>query len=574
MAAPTIVQSTSGGNSANTTSHSITMPGGMTNGNLIVVIWGCDGNTPLTFTSGWTKIDQEAQGAVVKGVILYKYVTGSDSLTITTNASEQSSSIVYELNNAAPPLTASSSGNSTNGDPPNLATDKSRDYLWIAAYISDDQNVASAAPSGYANLITKNGGSTGAASISTADKTATASSEDPGTFTSATEQWVTFTLGFGAKDSYYLALLETNTGSNDNSAGSFAWSNATAVSGAEDGTFAFATLSGTSNSNYLKAVGFGAAIDSSASILGVKLSMVKARTGGTTGAGRDAILKLLKAGTLTGNDKADTATNWLTTSDTVNYGGYGDLWGVSLYPDDINNANFGVEFAVKGSTAGTDRVANVDNLSFIIQYSLPAASSGGMSTFSDNFDDNSTDTGKWTATNIGTGTIAETGGKLVVTFPGSPATGGGQYVSVNNYDLVANAAFIKLDTAPASGGDEAKLQLYRDATSYLDFGYDGTTDKIVAAKGVTGIGYTNMANTAYNSTNHKWLRIREASGTIYWDTSTDGITWSNFHSLATPFSVSNLTVKIITQDFVFVSGGATFDNFNTVPAKANFLTMF
>lgn len=120
----------------------------------------------------------------------------------------------------------------------------------------------------------------------------------------------------------------------------------------------------------------------------------------------------------------------------------------------------------------------------------------------------------------------------------------------------------------ASSGVDATLLLTRDSQSYIQYGYQGVTDKLVAARKVSGGSYSEIANVAYNATNHKWIRIREASGTIYFDTSTDGITWSNFTSLTNPFSLGNLSVKINGGTFLAAPGTIIFDELNVSPASA------
>src|SRR3546814_14352831 len=49
---------------------------------------------------------------------------------------------------------------------------------------------------------------------------------------------------------------------------------------------------------------------------------------------------------------------------------------------------------------------------------------------------------------------------------------------------------------------------------------------------------------AYDSTNHAWLRIREDSGTLFWDTSADGLVWTNRRSTASPAWVSDLDIEM------------------------------
>lgn len=69
---------------------------------------------------------------------------------------------------------------------------------------------------------------------------------------------------------------------------------------------------------------------------------------------------------------------------------------------------------------------------------------------------------------------------------------------------------------------------------------------------------------AYNSTDHRWLRIREDSGTTYWESSADGTNWTERASEPT-------SVDLTYGQFAFTSGSGVskttvFDNFNVEPA--------
>jgi len=103
---------------------------------------------------------------------------------------------------------ADSSGSSGNSDPPILAIADglAHDALWITSRSGDSTIVASAAPSGYANLQSRSAGGTTGASTNTAERNLNASAEDPGNFTSNFEQWVCWTLAIyeGGPGSVYL----------------------------------------------------------------------------------------------------------------------------------------------------------------------------------------------------------------------------------------------------------------------------------------------------------------------------------------------------------------------------------
>lgn len=84
----------------------------------------------------------------------------------------------------------------------------------------------------------------------------------------------------------------------------------------------------------------------------------------------------------------------------------------------------------------------------------------------------------------------------------------------------------------------------------------------------------NDTSAAYDANVHKWFRIRESGGTLFWDYSTDGFTWVNFKSLATPAAFDPLRVWIGTQVGTYQSEAsgtsATIDNFNVVRTNKTF----
>ena len=145
----------------------------------------------------WEKLGQDSNGVSVTGAAFTKVAEGSDVLTLLTTTPQQSSHVSLRISAANRTGVAVANGSSTNSDPPLLTLAEgspSPAVLWIATRSGDAAVVATAAPAGYANLQTQTGGASGA-STNTAEKTATADSENPGTFTSNTEQWVSFTIG-------------------------------------------------------------------------------------------------------------------------------------------------------------------------------------------------------------------------------------------------------------------------------------------------------------------------------------------------------------------------------------------
>lgn len=196
-----VVQNRATGRSSTTdlASHPITIPTGLVAGDMLVVVFSSDGNPVITVGSGagWTKLGQlgDATGAVTSA-IFWKIASGSDVLTLATSTTEQSSHVTFRIRPALEIAGTSSRGSSTNSDPPaNVPAAGLQDYLFIATRSGDSTVVATAPPSSFANMQTiaaagANGASTNTAEVSAAASTGT----DPAVFTSATEQWVSWTL--------------------------------------------------------------------------------------------------------------------------------------------------------------------------------------------------------------------------------------------------------------------------------------------------------------------------------------------------------------------------------------------
>lgn len=119
------------------------------------------------------------------------------------------------------------------------------------------------------------------------------------------------------------------------------------------------------DSKLLQLTGFGFAIPGSATILGIKIAINREPIG--VGNIADEDVKLLKAGTAVGNDQPATVV-WAPVPTLWTYGGASDLWGTTWSASDINNANFGFEIHVAGTT-----FAKIDNATMTITYVLGTA---------------------------------------------------------------------------------------------------------------------------------------------------------------------------------------------------------
>ncbi|MCX6809085.1 MAG: Ig-like domain-containing protein [Candidatus Berkelbacteria bacterium] len=152
--------------------------------------------------------------------------------------------------------------------------------------------------------------------------------------------------------------------------GSFAWTNP-ANAKTSDNTYAGTTLSSSgSRTHYLEATGINPTIPTNTTVTGIvaKIERHQSCTSGScTSVVTDDTVRLVKSGTVVGNNKADAATAWGTSDTTVTYGGTTDLWGTTWTPAEINNASTGVVLsATRGS--GGSRDLFVDTISMIVYY--------------------------------------------------------------------------------------------------------------------------------------------------------------------------------------------------------------
>ncbi len=138
-----------------------------------------------------------------------------------------------------------------------------------------------------------------------------------------------------------------------------------------DGAYADAgskSFSG-SDSQYLKATGYGFSIPTGATILGIQVNMVGSNSGPNPVNAFDASIRLVKNNSVQGTDKATGGNTW----ETQNWGGSSDLWGLSWTPNDINASDFGAALAAHPYGDGTSRgYARTDAIGITVYYAETA----------------------------------------------------------------------------------------------------------------------------------------------------------------------------------------------------------
>ena len=188
----------------------------------------------------------------------------------------------------------------------------------------------------------------------------------------------------------------------------------------------------------------------------------------------------------------------------------------------------------------------------------------------DDFNDNSLDATKWTP--WAGGTITEASAKLQIQSTTASSYRGMD--STAKWSLTGSSASIEVPhvlTGLLSSTTYMRIQL--DNSNAVSISTNGTS--LIAQKQITST-YTQLGSVAYSTVAHRWWRIRESGGTVYFEFSADGLIWTSFATLATPFSLGALTAQLaIGTDVTNASTDtAIFDNFNIPPAFETFSDNF
>lgn len=155
----------------------------------------------------------------------------------------------------------------------------------------------------------------------------------------------------------------------EHAAGDVAWSGV-ANAGASDDSRATASVGADGFTQRLQGTALGLAVPVGVTIDGVELVVEGGADGGST-AFLDALVRLLRAGAVDGDDRS-VASHWSATERLVTYGGPTDLWGLALTPADVNAADFGA--AIRWRRDGTSvKAARVDHVQLRVHFTATAA---------------------------------------------------------------------------------------------------------------------------------------------------------------------------------------------------------
>jgi len=198
MASPAVATKTGGNNDTLQSSHTVNLPASIAAGDTLLVFFGhkdAAGATP-GFPGGWTVLGEieNAAGSLACLCPAWRKADGTEgaSITVTTTNTTRQAHCSLRITGAADPtVTAPTTqagatlANTNVPNPPNCNPGVSKDYLFVAAFVSSAGRITSTDPTNYTHSSQTNGsnsGTTTAAGVGVATRQLTASSDDPGTF--------------------------------------------------------------------------------------------------------------------------------------------------------------------------------------------------------------------------------------------------------------------------------------------------------------------------------------------------------------------------------------------------------
>lgn len=189
-----------------------------------------------------------------------------------------------------------------------------------------------------------------------------------------------------------------------------------------------------------------------------------------------------------------------------------------------------------------------------------------LSTLQDLFNQNTLDTGLWSQYTDGSATMSYSSAGAAVTFPAtSSSSTDGDITSVSSYNMTGSGAYMGIVSVLSGSQNDCNLTIRKNANNYYQFQIEAGT---IYAQYVVAGAQTNAWSTTFSLVTHKYIRIRESGGTSFWDTSTDGSTWTNRFSTANKITLTAVKVNIggISWGSDASAGTFSWNNFNVLPS--------
>jgi hypothetical protein len=184
-------------------------------------------------------------------------------------------------------------------------------------------------------------------------------------------------------------------------------------------------------------------------------------------------------------------------------------------------------------------------------------------TLVDSFGDNAINSARWNTFGAPTpDRLREVNGRVEIRLPNAAGASYSGFSSVSRYDLTDSEFSIELvRAARQADGIETYMDLVLDGNNQLHLGVEnGILYSIEQIAGTNAV----RRKVPYDPAAHRWLRIREQGGTIFWEASPDAEHWTVLAERGAPFAVTALELEFGAGAYQAVAspGMAIFDNVN------------
>jgi hypothetical protein len=190
-----------------------------------------------------------------------------------------------------------------------------------------------------------------------------------------------------------------------------------------------------------------------------------------------------------------------------------------------------------------------------------------LQNLSDSFSGNIYDPTLWIETGALNKTIIVNNQLQISTTAG--ASQYNQLQSLTTYDLTDSYAFVEVIDVGNQNLASFEVILNVKLNDNYKLYFTANSFQFTARKIIAGVN-SAIASIGYNNSAMRFWRIRETSGTVYFEYSDTGATWTTLTSLATPFAMTAVYAEMQVGNYSVeaTSSTGTFDNFNVTSALA------
>jgi hypothetical protein len=206
-------------------------------------------------------------------------------------------------------------------------------------------------------------------------------------------------------------------------------------------------------------------------------------------------------------------------------------------------------------------------MALLVEYTAPAVPVVlPLATLRDDFSGTTIDTTKW-ALEGAAGSVTEGSGVLTMQVTATYTAVG----AIAPWQLTGSSVVVQITPPPinASNSQQAGISLQiaqgSDASGSIGVNIGGSANNLTPFYYDTS-GIAHFQTQASLPGSPCWVRIRESGGTTFWDSSPDGVAWTNWFSMANPVATASVYPQLWAGHFsTGADSTAVFDKFNLPP---------